>query len=117
MDSSDLTGIDKSNPQTSTAVNLASGELAHVSVEKTDAGTRSRLVVRIQGRVDATEPWAFVYVPGVGVAGITLRHDDDPAAFAVTGLFQFRIHLQGTDDGDTQTATVAWKLDGVDLAP
>lgn len=113
-----LSGIDESNPQPGNTISLSPGELAHISVEKTDGGIISRLVVRVQARPDATSPWGFVHVPGVmGPAGIILRHDDDPVSFVVTGLFQFRIHLQGEDDTDVQTATVEHKLDGVNLSP
>lgn len=114
----DVVGITKATPQVTAVQALAPGELAHVTVGKTDAGVQTKLLVFAQGRIDAAESWGFLAIPGMpGSQPLEILPGGDPVSFALSGLFEFRLFLVAEDDVETLTARAVWKVDGVDLAP
>jgi hypothetical protein len=85
---------------------LKNKEYAHVTVERTDAGSTDPMLIQVWDSID------MVTDNDVPLFEVLMQAADDKIGFSVTGVYSFAVGLGSIGSTDTVVATFKMRFDG-----
>lgn len=114
----------KGAPKTTGAIpstgNLSPGEAVVVQADRTDAGTTTKAIIRVQETLDdSSETWSFghgaIQFEGAQRDQIEMPPQADPKVFRIILAYKCRLYVTGDDSTDLVDISFKYRRDGVSI--